>query len=128
LRRELAEAIAVVLTEPGHDGRIYDVTTRDSVSLAELAAIASEVTGAEYRYEPISDEAWLERWRAQGRKGWALEAGLTSYEALRAGELDVVSDDYRRLTGRPARSIHEIVAELADELPLPPRQTTSRIG
>ena len=29
-RPELAEAIAVTLTEAGHERRIYDVTTRDS--------------------------------------------------------------------------------------------------
>ena len=50
-RPELAEAIAVTLTEPGHEGKTYNVVG-PPVGLAELAAIASEVTGAEYRYEP----------------------------------------------------------------------------
>src|SRR4051794_9669075 len=119
-RPEIAEALAVVLTDPEgrHAGRVYDVTTRDAASMAELAAIASEVTEARYRYDPISDDAWLERWRAEGRPEWALEAGATSYEALRADELNVVSDDYRLLTGHEARSIREIVELLADELPL----------
>lgn len=119
-RPEIAEALAAVLTEADgrHDGRVYDVTTPDSVSLAELAAIASEVTGGTYRYAPIPDEAWVERWRSEGRPDWAFEAGLTSYEALRAGELDVVSDDYRALTGRAPRTIREIVELLADALPL----------
>jgi NAD(P)H dehydrogenase (quinone) len=117
-RPELAEAIAAVLTEGGHDGNVYDVTTPESVSMADLARIASEVTGAPYRYEPISDEEWIERWRAQSRPGWALEAGRTSYEALRAGELDVVSDDYRRLTGRQPKTIADVIALKADEMPL----------
>jgi uncharacterized protein YbjT (DUF2867 family) len=117
-RPELAGVIAAALTEPGHEGRIYNITTPDSASMRELAQIATGVTGNEYRYEPISDEAWVERWKAQGRPEWALEAGLTSYQALRAGELDVVSDDYEKVTGRKAATIAEVVEELADEMPL----------
>ncbi len=117
-RPELADVIAAVLTKPGHEGRIYNITTPDSASMRELAQIATKVTGEDYRYEPISDDVWIERWKAQGRPDWALEAGQTSYQALRAGELDVVSDDYEKVTGRKAATIAEVIAELADEMPL----------
>jgi uncharacterized protein YbjT (DUF2867 family) len=117
-RAELARAIAVTLTEPGHDGKVYDIVAPEPVRLAELARIAAEVTGRPYRYEPASHEDWDERWRAAGRTGWELEAGHTSYEALRAGEFDVVSDHYRRLTGEEPLTIRELVERLAAELPL----------
>jgi uncharacterized protein YbjT (DUF2867 family) len=117
-RSELAEAIAIVLTEPGHEGRVYDVVTADSVSMAELAAAARSVTGDVYRYDPYPDAWWEERWRARGRSDWQVEAGLTSYEALRSGELDVVTGDFERLTGRRARSVREVLEQLRDRLPL----------
>lgn len=117
-RPELAQAIAVTLTEPGHEGQVYDVTTPPSVSLAELAEIASEISGKRYRYEPIGDDDWDARWRASGRTGWQLEAGHTSYDALRSGELDVPSDDFRRLTGMDPLSLADVIARHADELPL----------
>ncbi len=117
-RPELADVIALTLAGPVHRGKIYNVTTPESVSMRELAQIASRVTGEAYGYEPISDAEWIERWKAQGRPEWALEAGQTSYEALRAGELDVVSNDYEKVTGRKAASIAEIITELADEMPL----------
>jgi hypothetical protein len=88
------------------------------VSLLELAQIAAEVTGDAYRYEPISDDQWIERWKAEGRSEWALEAGLTSYQALRAGEFDLVSDDYYNITGKKPRSIARIIADAADQMPL----------
>lgn len=116
-RLELARAIAVTLTEPGHEGRIYDVTTPDSVTMAELAALAAEVTGYAYRYEPMDDDGWQERWRAMGRRRWQLEVGASVYAALRAGELDVVSDDYRRLTGDEPLTVRQHVERLAGELP-----------
>jgi uncharacterized protein YbjT (DUF2867 family) len=117
-RPELADVIAVTLTRPGHDGKIYNITTPESVSMRELAQTASNVTGESYEYAPISDADWVERWKAQGRPEWALEAGLTSYEALRAGELDVVSDDYEKVTGRKPATIAQIITELSDEMPL----------
>ena len=117
-RPELADVIAAALTKPGHEGKIYNITTPESVSMRELAQIASRVTGEAYDYEPISDDEWIQRWKAQGRPEWALEAGLTSYEALRAGEFDVVSDDYEKVTGRKAAAIAQVITELADEMPL----------
>jgi uncharacterized protein YbjT (DUF2867 family) len=117
-RPELAQAIAVTLTEPGHEGQVYDITTPPSVSLAELAEIASEISGKPYRYEPVGDDDWDARWRANGRTGWELEAGHTSYDALRAGELDVPSDDFRRLAGVDPLSLADVIARHADELPL----------
>lgn len=117
-RPELADVIAVALTKPGHEGRTYNITTPESVSMRELAQIASQVTGEAYDYDPISDDEWTQRWKAQGRPEWALEAGLTSYQALRAGEFDVVSNDYEKVTSRKAASIAQIIVELADEMPL----------
>jgi NAD(P)H dehydrogenase (quinone) len=112
-RPELAKAIAVTLTTPGHEGRVYDVTTPESVSLAELAEIATEATGRPHRYEPVAEDEWEARWRAMGRSGWELDGGFTTYEALRAGELDVVTDDYRRLTGLEPLPLAEIIGRLS---------------
>ena len=112
-RPELAKAIAVTLTTPGHEGRVYDITTPESVSLAELAEIATEATGRPHRYEPAGEDEWDARWRAIGRSGWELESGFTTYAALRGGEFDVVTDDYRRLTGQEPLRIGQIIARLS---------------
>lgn len=73
--------------------------------------MASDATGRPHRYEPGTAEDWLARWR--GRDAWRIEAGLTSYEALRSGELDVVTDDYRALTGLDPVPLAEILRRLA---------------
>ena len=111
-RPELARAIAHVLTEDGHDGRVYDIVTPSSVSLGELAAIASRTTGRDFRYEPASDEDWVERWTAAGREQWNLDVGLSVYAALRAGEFDVVTGDYEAVTGERPATVERLAAEL----------------
>ncbi len=116
-RPELAEVIAVTLTEPGHEGKVYDIVG-EPVGLAELAGIASEVTGAEYRYEPAPLEDWEARWRARGAEEWGLEAGRSTFVAQAAGEFDVVSGDFRALTGRAPLSIADVIFRHLDEMPL----------
>jgi NAD(P)H dehydrogenase (quinone) len=118
LRRELADAAVEVLTDPRRDRTVYTVTTPESVSMAELAAIASGVTDRPYCYAPRTDAEWEAGWRARGRGEWQIEAGLSSYAALRAGEFDVVSDDYRALTGRQPATIAGIIQWHAEEMPL----------
>jgi hypothetical protein len=83
------------------------------VHLDDLARIASDATGRAHRYEPATDADWEERWRARGRADWQVEAGRSSYAALRAGELDVVSGDYRALTGLGPLPLAEIVRRVA---------------
>ena len=79
--------------------------------VGRLVADELAPTGRPHRYEPGTDEDWLERWR--GRDAWRIEAGISSYAALRCGELNVVSGDYRALTGDDPLPLREIVRLLA---------------
>lgn len=123
-RPELAEALAVLLLDEGNDAQhIVTVTGSESVTLAELARIASDVTGDDYRYEPQSDEDWVAYRRALGRPDWSIEAGLSFYEGVRAGESDVVGDDYRKLTGKEPITIAAHIERMRDEMPLSRKET-----
>ena len=118
-RPELAEGIAVLLTDPSHDDRrIVTITGPESFSFAELAATASEVTGDRYRYEPLDRDEWVAYHRALGRPEWSIEAGITYYDAAARGEMDVVSPDYEELTGETPLSIREVIALERDRMPL----------
>lgn len=118
-RPELAEAIAVLLTEPAHDDLpIVTVTGPESVSLRDLAEIASDVTGDAYRYEPLDRDDWIAYRESIGRPPWSIEAGITYYDGVRRGEEDVVGDDYRMLTGKAPLSIRDVIALERDRMPL----------
>jgi len=118
-RPEIAEAIAVLLLDESHDSSpIVTVTGSESVTLAEFAAIATEVTGDHYRYDPDDVDDWVAYRRALGREDWSIEAGLSYYEGVRAGEADVVGDDYFRLTGNRPITISEHIDRMRDQMPL----------
>jgi uncharacterized protein YbjT (DUF2867 family) len=122
-RPELAEAIAVLLADPSHDDRrVVTITGPETFSLAELAGIAAEVTGDAYRYEPLGRDDWVAYRRSIGRPEWSIEAGISYYDGVRRGDADVVSDDYRELTGKAPLAIRDVIERHRDEMPLSGRR------
>lgn len=104
LRDDLADAVVAVLTSDGHDRAIYEITGPSAFSLAEIA----ELLGARY-VDETEEEAYASR-AAYGAPDWEVEGWVTSYLAIRNGELERVSGDLRRLIGRDGVSLHEFLA------------------
>ena len=124
-RPELAEAIAAQLADAALDRPLVTITGPEAVTLGELAAIASDVTGDPYRYEPLDRAAWIESRRALGRPEWAIDAGISYYDGVCAGEADVVSGDYRELTGKEPLPIAGVIERHLTEMPLTSRTSAA---
>jgi uncharacterized protein YbjT (DUF2867 family) len=108
-RDDLADVGAAVLLHDGPDldGQILDVTGPAALSLAEAAAVLTEVTGRPTTYyDQTVEEAWVTR-RPSGAPDWEIEGWVTSYLAIAAGELAAVSDVVPRLTDHPARTLDQ---------------------
>jgi NAD(P)H dehydrogenase (quinone) len=108
LRAELGEAAAAVLTGEGHEGMVYELGG-DAVTLPELAAILSEVTGQTIAYTGVPVEVF---------QGILVGAGLPEPvaaifadvdRAISIGELEVDPTDLAALLGRPATPVAEAV-------------------
>jgi NAD(P)H dehydrogenase (quinone) len=105
-------AVAVLLDGHGrstseHDGRTYDVTGPEAITLAEAADQMTAATGRPVRYEPETvEEAYASR-AHYGAPDFEVAGWVTSYLAIARGELATVSDTVPRLTGHPARSFAE---------------------
>ncbi|PZR53229.1 SDR family NAD(P)-dependent oxidoreductase [Xylanimonas oleitrophica] len=110
-------ATAVLLDERArrHDGRVYELTGPEALTLAEVAEVLTSVTGRPVRYEPETlEEAYA------SRSGYdvgpqVVEGWVTSYTAIAAGELAHVSDDVEHLVGRPARSLARWLDDYPDQ-------------
>jgi len=107
---DIAEAAAAVLARPDdHAGAVYDLTGPESLSLAEAAEILTEVRGRAVTYHPETvEEAYASR-ASYGAPPWQVDAWVSTYTAIAAGELDGVSDAVPRLTGRPATALADVV-------------------
>lgn len=107
---DIADAVVAVLTDPEqHAGAAYDLTGPEALTLDEVAQVVSEVTDTPTRYEPETlEEAYASR-ASYGAPDWQVDAWVSTYTAIAAGELATVSDAVPRLTGHPATSLRELL-------------------
>ncbi|GAA3552420.1 SDR family oxidoreductase [Nonomuraea rosea] len=108
---DIADAAVAVLLDPGaHEGATYDLTGPQALTLHEVAATLSEVTGREVTYHDETLEEAYESRRRYDAPGWQVEAWVSTYLAMAAGELDGVSDAIEALTGHPATTLGELLS------------------
>ncbi|MGO4340238.1 NAD(P)H-binding protein [Pedococcus sp. 2YAF34] len=109
-RDDVAAVAAVVLADSAaHAGATYDLTGPEALTLAEAAATITEVTGTPTRYVAETvPEAYASR-ASYGAPDWQVDAWVSTYTAIAAGEVEHVSDAVERLTGHPATSLRELL-------------------
>ena len=111
-REDVADVAAAVLADPAaHAGATYDVTGDELLSLAEAAAILTAECGRPVRYvDETVEQAYASRAHF-GAPEFEGEGWVSSYQAIAAGELDVVSDVVARLAGHPPRRLRDLLRE-----------------
>lgn len=107
---DIADAATAVLLDPvRHAGATYSLTGPEALSLAEVAATVAEVQGRPVTYHDESiEEAYASR-AAYDAPAWQLDAWVSTYTAIAAGELAGVTDDVERLTGHPATPLAQVL-------------------
>jgi NAD(P)H dehydrogenase (quinone) len=104
-RDDIAEVVEAVLMGERHDGQTYELTGPKALTLAEIAHQLSRAAGRPISYEQETlDEARASR-RSTGAPDWEIEGWVTSYAAIAAGEMGVVSDAIPKLTGHEAQTL-----------------------
>ncbi|MFP5487344.1 MAG: SDR family oxidoreductase [Acidimicrobiia bacterium] len=108
---DIADAAVAVLLDPAaHAGQTYDLTGPEALTLDEVAEVLTTALGRPVRYEPETlEQAYASR-ASYGAPDWLVDAWVSTYTAIAAGELDGVSDDVARLTGRPATPLADVVS------------------
>ncbi|QHY93779.1 NAD(P)H azoreductase [Streptomyces sp. S4.7] len=107
---DIADAATAVLTHaPEHAGATYDLTGPQSLTFDEIAAVLTTATGRTITYRPETDEEAYRSRASYGAPDWQLDAWVSTYTAVAAGELDGADDAVPRLTGRPATPLADVV-------------------
>ncbi|NRQ48969.1 SDR family oxidoreductase [Aeromicrobium stalagmiti] len=112
-QRDVGAVVAHVLQDPRmHAGRTYDLTGPEALTFTEVAAVLTQITGRPHRFvDETIEEARASR-AHYGAPDWQVDAWVSTYTAIRDGELAHVDGDVSRLLGRPATSFDEAVAEI----------------
>lgn len=110
-RADIARAATAVLLDPEpHAGTTYTLTGPEALTLTEAA---ERLTAARARPFRFHDETLAEAYASRagyGAPAWQVEAWVSTYTAIAAGQLDVVTDHVERLTGRRPTSLAEHLA------------------
>jgi uncharacterized protein YbjT (DUF2867 family) len=115
-RADVADVAVAVLrdqaTDPGaHAGSVYELTGPEALTLTEVAARAGSVLGRNLSYEEETlDQAYASRLQWSTEQ-WQLDAWVSTYTAIRDGEVDTVTGDVEKVTGHPARTIEQAIAD-----------------
>ena len=104
---DIAEIAAIVLTGAGHEGKIYPITGPDALSMTEVAAILSVVTGKPIRYVDIAPEEVTKAQIAAGMPPYTAEALAELFAERRKGGESRVYPDAEKLLGRRPTSLQQ---------------------
>jgi NAD(P)H dehydrogenase (quinone) len=108
-RRDLAQANAVILTQPGHRNRTYTLGASEAVSFQDIATALAVIAGHDVPYQIVSKESFIARLVAAG---FPLAAADFLHEwvmAVNLGEFAEVTGDLERLIGRRPNSLQDFI-------------------
>jgi len=117
-RDDIADVAAAVLLEGGdrHDGRSYDLTGPEALTMAEAAQRLSELAGRTITYHPETlEEAYASR-ASYGAPDWEVDGWVTTYVAIANGELEAVSGDVAAVAGHPPMGLDDFLRRNPDSL------------
>ena len=106
-RKDYAEAAAVVLSEPGHIGQVYELSGDTAWSFADFAQTAAGIIGSPVALLSVTPEE-----HAVALAGFGLDEGTVGFVVgldgnIRDGLLGVTTGDLGRLIKRPTTPLAE---------------------
>jgi NAD(P)H dehydrogenase (quinone) len=108
-RDDCAAAAAAVLVQDGHEQQAYDITGPDAIGPHDLAELATELGGQPVEVVSVDDEALIGGMVAAGLPEPRARALASFAVATRLGFLGKVSSAVAELSGRPPRSLRDVV-------------------
>jgi uncharacterized protein YbjT (DUF2867 family) len=109
-REDIARCAVAVLRDPAvHAGATYNLTGPEDISLEHAAEVLTRATGrtVTYHHETL-EEAFASR-APYGAPAWQVEAWVSTYTAIAAGELAGATSDVHGLTGQDPMPLEELV-------------------
>lgn len=108
-RDDMAAAIAGALASGAKESTTYTLTGPKAYTVAEVAALVTEVTGKPIQVIQLSDEALTEGMKAAGLPEPIARLLVSFDAATRVGGLGMVTDSVEKLSGRKSVSLKQFL-------------------
>jgi len=108
-RGDYAEAAAVVLTQAGHSGKVYELAGSDAYTMSELASQLSELSGKKIDYLNLSYYDLKQVLLSVNIPEMIADVVIEADKLSQEGELFSDSNDLSILLGRKTLSIQQVI-------------------
>lgn len=104
--RDIAAVAVTVLTTPGHEEKIYELTGPELLSYAEVVQKIADVTGKPLKFVNVPEAAWRQEILRAGFPPPMVDTLLIYFASVKAGRWYATST-VTELLGRPARTFEQ---------------------
>jgi NAD(P)H dehydrogenase (quinone) len=118
-RRDFAAAAAAVLTQPGHEGKTYELSGAVPWSNSDLVKILSAISGIDVRLRELSSDEQRDAIEAAGFPRPVADVFVNTYEGIAEGQLSHTGETLRRLMRRPSTTLEETLSEVLHDASSP---------
>jgi uncharacterized protein YbjT (DUF2867 family) len=101
---DIAAVAAIALTSSGHEGKAYDLTGTELLSIQEQVRTLSKVTGSPIECVDVPPDVAAERMKASGLPDILIQGLRDLWIRVRNGESTFYTNEVESLTGRPAQT------------------------
>jgi len=101
---DIADVVVAALTEPGHAGRVYELSGPESLRFADVAGELSNATGRTISYRPVSRDDFVSAAVAGGLPADQVEPLADLFTHILDGRNSSVQSGVQEALGRPPRS------------------------
>ncbi|PZU04797.1 MAG: NAD(P)-dependent oxidoreductase [Chryseobacterium sp.] len=107
--RDIAGVAAKVLTENGHENKIYNITGEESLTHFQMAEILSRILKTEISYIDLNSEQMHGALTVAGFPEWQIGGLIEDYAHYARGEASEISNTVHHITGKPAIGFEQFV-------------------
>ncbi len=112
--RDVASVAALALTNPGHNGKVYELTGNELFTMGEMVQIISQVLGKPIQYVDIPPIAAKLFMLKTGMDKTLVNTLMEMLASLRKNEGAIVTDTFQQLTSHPPRGFEDWCREHVD--------------
>lgn len=113
LQQDYAAAAATVLAGNGHDNTIYELSGK-LMTQEELASALGTVLGQEVPVKQVDDATYADIMKGAGVPDFVIPILVSIQQGIREGTLEIESNDFEKLLGRPVTPIREAITQIVN--------------
>ncbi len=107
---DVAEILARVLTEEGHNHKTYTITGNQALSMTESASLLTRAGFTNVAYHPLPEMQARAMLKNSGKPQWLIDVLMQLFSAFESGAASLSVDTVEQLLGRPPVSFEQFAA------------------